>query len=136
MTSARIIDLASMDGVSLSVSSTGNIKAVGPRAAVHEWLPLIREHKPAIVDALKSRVGELAVIPPTPTEVWQQKVIAMLSDNPTTRRAITSDMQADPESVIVAVGIRGMGTCELSIPKATYDAFRFIELTDRKNVLH
>ncbi len=41
------------DGVSLALSSTGNIKASGDGTAVNRWLPTIREHKADIVAALQ-----------------------------------------------------------------------------------
>ena len=70
------------------------------------------------------------------TESRRQKVTSMLSGDPTIRYAVTSDMEVDPDAVIVTVGIRGAGTCELSIPKATSDPFKLIELTDGRNRLH
>lgn len=53
MTSAAaIIKEAMAHGVSLTLSPAGTVKATGGQAAVHRWLPLIREHKTAIVKAL------------------------------------------------------------------------------------
>ena len=53
MTPAAIIQQATADGVSLALSPAGTIKATGARGAIARWLPLIREHKPAILATLK-----------------------------------------------------------------------------------
>jgi hypothetical protein len=51
-TPAAIIREAAANGVSLTLSPTGTIKAVGDQVAVTRWLPVLREHKPDIVKAL------------------------------------------------------------------------------------
>jgi hypothetical protein len=53
MTPAAILKEAMADGVSLTISPTGTIKATGDGAAVNRWLPAIREQKAGIVEALK-----------------------------------------------------------------------------------
>lgn len=55
MTPAEIIEQAAADGVRLSVSPEGNIKASGDRTAVHRWLPLIRQYKPALLVEVELR---------------------------------------------------------------------------------
>lgn len=52
MTPETIIREAQADGVRLALSPTGTIKATGDGAAVHRWLPVIREFKPGIIAAL------------------------------------------------------------------------------------
>ena len=52
MSPATIIRRAQADGVSLILSSAGNIKAIGDGSAVDRWLPVIREHKAKIIDVL------------------------------------------------------------------------------------
>ena len=53
MTPSTILYDAQADGVRLSLSPAGTIKATGDSAAVSRWLPTIREHKPEIVEALQ-----------------------------------------------------------------------------------
>ncbi len=60
MTPAAILKEAAADGVSLTISPTGTIKATGDGAAVNRWLPAIREHKAGIVEALKVGAGSTA----------------------------------------------------------------------------
>jgi len=55
MTPNKIILNARMDGVALALTDAGTIKATGDAAAVNRWLPLIREHKAAIIEALEFR---------------------------------------------------------------------------------
>lgn len=64
-------------------------------------------------------------------EARRQKVIAMLAAAPDTQRAIYPDTTSDPNNVIVAVAIRHLATCEMAIPKATYDPWRLLELIER-----
>jgi hypothetical protein len=60
MTPATIIREAQSDGVSLTLSSAGTIKATGDGAAVNRWLAVIRERKAEIVEALKVGAGDTA----------------------------------------------------------------------------
>lgn len=63
---------------------------------------------------------------------WRrQKVIAMLEAAPGTQRAIYPDTDSDPLNVILAIAIRHVATCEMLIPKATYDPWRLLELIER-----
>lgn len=52
MSAATILKDSAAAGVTLSLSSTGTIKAAGTQAAVDLWLPAIREHKTGIVALL------------------------------------------------------------------------------------
>lgn len=52
MNPATIIREAQADGVSLTLSPAGTIKAIGDGAAVNRWLPTIRKYKPEILAVL------------------------------------------------------------------------------------
>ncbi|SDG72222.1 hypothetical protein [Propionivibrio dicarboxylicus] len=54
MTPATIIREAQADGVRLTLSPTGTIKATGDGAAVNRWLAAIRESKTDIIEALQA----------------------------------------------------------------------------------
>lgn len=60
MTPEAIIREAQTDGVKLTLTDTGTIKATGDAAAVNRWLPLIRDHKAKIIEALKAGCGDTA----------------------------------------------------------------------------
>lgn len=54
MTPLFVIREAIADGLALRLSPDGNIRAKGDPAIIAKWLPAIKEHKPAIIDALLS----------------------------------------------------------------------------------
>ncbi len=60
MTPATIIREAQAEGVRLTLSPTGTIKATGDGATVNRWLTVIREHKAEIVDVLKVGTDDTA----------------------------------------------------------------------------
>jgi len=64
-------------------------------------------------------------------EARRQRVIAMLAANPGMRYAMTTDIDADPETVILTLVIRGKATCELRIPKAKYCPILLLDLLNR-----
>ena len=69
-------------------------------------------------------------LPDPAMEGRRQKVLAMLNARPGTRyAALVDDPNADP--VIVSIGIRDAGTCELAIPAANYDAFALLAVIER-----
>lgn len=61
MNPAAIIRDAQADGVCLALGKTGTIKATGDSNAVSRWVPVIREHKAGIIEALTAE---------EPSEVW------------------------------------------------------------------
>lgn len=44
------------DGVTVSLTDRGTVRASGPEAVVARWLPVIREQRATIITALQSRV--------------------------------------------------------------------------------
>jgi hypothetical protein len=62
MNAATLIASAAAEGVTLDLTARGTIRASGASATVDRWLPVIRQHKEAILAALKVRrlVPELA----------------------------------------------------------------------------
>ena len=62
MTPANIIKKAKSDGVMLTLSPHGTIKANGDGAAVNCWLAVIREHKAGIIEVMKAGTGDAAAV--------------------------------------------------------------------------
>jgi len=62
MNPAAIIKGAQADGVLLALSPTGSIMAVGSDEAVCRWLPIIREHKPELLQALRKTPEEREIL--------------------------------------------------------------------------
>ena len=57
-----IIGQAEADGVHLCLSDRGGVKVHGDRVAVERWLPILRQHKVYLLDALTtSRIPRLSV---------------------------------------------------------------------------
>lgn len=52
MTPAAILEKSAADGVILSLSASGTLKANGDQDQVDKWLPVIRENKPALIALL------------------------------------------------------------------------------------
>ena len=67
-------------------------------------------------------------------ETRRRRVLAMLAERPGIRCAVVTDTEADPNAVIIALAIRGVGTCELRIPRQKWDPFLFLEAVERHSV--
>jgi hypothetical protein len=61
-------------------------------------------------------------------------VLAILREHPNVQRAVVADDEADPNDVIIAVGIRNVATCELRIPRDKYYPFLLLDLIARHGV--
>jgi hypothetical protein len=55
MNAATLIARAAAEGVILDLTPAGTLKATGATTTVDRWLPVIRQHKEAILAALKVR---------------------------------------------------------------------------------
>jgi hypothetical protein len=97
-----------------------------------DLLAEMRAHKAELLDVLRVEDCE-EPIPDPAMEARRQKVLAMLAQNPQIKRAIISDTEADPENVIVTIGLREQATAELVIPKASYDAFLILKLMEAQS---
>lgn len=64
MTPQTIIKNAAAEGVRLTLSATGNIKAAGDGAALSRWAGVIREHKAEIIHLLAAANDPVTL--PTP----------------------------------------------------------------------
>ena len=94
-------------------------------------------HTPSVATVATVNVATEADVKPETLqdrqrETRRQKVIAMLEAAPGTQRAIYTDTESDPHTVILTVAVRScQQTCELLIPKAKYDPWRLLELVER-----
>ena len=89
-----------------------------PEKITEELIQRLKKHKPAIITELKR-------------EERRAKVLAILSNDPETPRAIIADTNADPDNVILTIAIRDQCSYEMTIPKAKYDPFTFLELINK-----
>src|SRR5687768_6576135 len=117
MSPSDIIDLAAADGVALTICSDGTMKAVGDQDIIAEWLPLIREHKSAIVELLKQGLRH-------------QRALKMLESEPGKIYAvIVDDATCDP--VVATIAIHGLAVFDLHIPLAHYDGLALLEVIEQ-----
>jgi hypothetical protein len=60
----------------------------------------------------------------------RRRVLSMLEKSPRLRYALVSDTEAEGDDVILTLAIRELGTCELAIPKAKYDALKVLRMIE------
>ena len=114
MTPVEIIEQATVEGLTLSLSPAGTITAIGAQSAVDKWLPTIRDNKPSILCELQR-------------ERRRVKVLAMLDGK---RFALFVDNdKTDP--VIATVGIQDVATFEFTIPRHSYDGIELLKLIEK-----
>ncbi len=131
MTPATIIKQARADGVTLALSPTGSIKAVGHGEAVNRWLPVIREYKAELVNELRAaNDGAYDARPAPESEARRQRALAMLAERPGLKYAVVVD-DPDADPVVLALAIRDRGTCELRIPLDRYDGALLLDLLEQ-----
>ena len=106
----------------LTLTLDGDELRAGPKTALtDETRDFVREHKAELVAALQLQ---------TTTECRRQRVLSMLEKTPGLRYALVSDAQAEGEDVILTLGIRDLGTCELAVPRAEYGAFEVLRVIE------
>ena len=77
-----LIAAALADGVTLRFDS-GKLKITGDGEAVNRWLPLIRESKAEIIEALKVGAGD--TVEPIDREAWEERAAIAEFDGGLTR---------------------------------------------------
>ena len=89
-----------------------------------------------LVQELRLRKAELVAflnaeaVNNDPAERRRCEVLAMLEANPRITHAIVTDDEAEADCVIVTVAIRGIGTCDLRIPREKYDGLAVLQLIE------
>jgi hypothetical protein len=102
-------------GQNFTVKADGDYLELSPPEKItEELIQRLRKHKPAIIAELKR-------------EERRNKVLAILTENSNTQRAIITDVDSDPDNVILTIAIRDQYSFEMTIPKAKYDALELIE---------
>jgi hypothetical protein len=67
---------------------------------------------------------------PSPADERRKTVLDMLAQEPSITHAFVTDDEAKADHVIVTVGIRGVGTCDLRIPRENYDGLAVLKLIE------
>lgn len=89
-----------------------------PEKITDELIQRLRKYKPAILAELKRESRRL-------------KVLAMLAENPDSQRAIITDLNCDPGSVILTIAIRNQYAFEMQVPKRHFDPFLMLGLIEK-----
>lgn len=59
MSPTELIQRMTAEGVTLQVTSTGTLKAIGEQTAIDRWLPILKARKPDLVAALTQLPDDL-----------------------------------------------------------------------------
>jgi hypothetical protein len=116
MNPALILEQIAADGLTLSVSESGNLYLDGKGSAVSDWPDVIRENKQALLAELHA----------------QATLEEQISKAGKKYAVLVDDASTDP--VLVKVGIRGIGTFELAIPHAHYDGLALLEVIEQHSL--
>lgn len=77
----------------------------------------------------------VSLVSPVTTESGHDKrcnrVLAMLAENRKLQRAIITDLDGDPDNVILTIAIRDRCTFEMLVPREKYDGFLLLEILNR-----
>ena len=57
MNALSIIEAATAEGLTVNLSPTGSLKAIGEQEAVNRWCPLLKQHKAEIINLLSKKPG-------------------------------------------------------------------------------
>ena len=103
----------------LTVRADGDYLELSPPEKItEELIQRVKKHKPAIITELKR-------------EERRAKVLAILADDLKAPRAIIADMDSDPDNVILTIAIHNQYSFEMTIPKAKYNPFTWLELINK-----
>lgn len=120
--------LARLEGRAVTPVTADAIADVTPKPA-----PMLACTPVTPVTAENDDTADKATGEPLPDPAMEgrrRRVLAMLAERPGIRYAVIVDNpNADP--VIVVLAIRDVGTCELAIPAANYDAFALLAMIER-----
>lgn len=58
----KIIAMAEKDGICLSLTTAGKVKAIGNEAMLSKWLPTIKEFKLELIKSLRAKTKEFELL--------------------------------------------------------------------------
>lgn len=129
MGASDLLGRLALAGVKLTLLGPDKL-AAEPRAALTDELrALIRNHKAELIEALAPIGGKRH--DERGREIRRQRALAKLAAEPDRQRVAIFDPDADPAFVICTIAIRGVGTCELKIPRAKFDPWAVLEALEQ-----
>ena len=121
MEAAEIIKYLRDRDLTVSLTDDENLELSPAEKITHELIERLRKRKPAIIEELRR-------------EQRREKVLKMLEERPEIQRAFVIDTGSDRHNVILTLGIRNAGTCEMLIPKHKYDPFAVLEVIQKSGI--
>jgi hypothetical protein len=116
--------MARLTAAGVKLTANGEDLLAEPRAALTDELrTLIRAHKAEILDSLAEvKRGR---------EERHRRVEELLAAEPDRKRVAIFDLNQNPAYVLCTIGIRGVGSCELCIPRDKYDPWAVLDALQR-----
>ena len=119
--------LRALEGAGLHLTAQDGALTVHPKSALtEESRELIRAHKTALIELLSHQTA-----PPEDLSPQCRKAQAMLDAYPALDRAIATDTTTMPDTVILAVAVRGVGVGEIWISQDSYDGMAVLLMLER-----
>ena len=120
---AELIQTLAQQGVNLRVDGDQLIVSAPKGSVPPETMETLKEQKAEVM-------AELAT--PPDVEARRERLRKMMDEDDAERIYYwITDADSDPCCVILAIGIRGVGTCEMRIPKEKYDPFLLMKILDK-----
>ncbi len=119
----------------------GQLHFDAPKGAVtKDVLAQLRQNKSGVLKCLTERPAvEPDADPDNPEAIRQmearrQEILKMMADDDQGRKYhYFTDIESDPDYVILAVGIRGVATFEMKMPREKYDPFLLLETIGKEH---
>jgi hypothetical protein len=124
MTPAALLSQIQQHGGKM-VLDGGDLALTAPQPLPTDLVQELRLHKAELVAYLNTEAANT-----DPAERRRYDVLAMLEGNPEITHAFVSDEEAEANYVILTVGIRDIGTCDLRIPREKYDGLAVLKLIE------
>jgi hypothetical protein len=122
MTPAALLSQIQQHGGKI-VLDGGDLALSAPQPLPTDLVQEVRLRKAELVAFLNAEAANT-----DPAERRRCEVLAMLEGSPRITHAFVTDEQAEPDYVILTVGIRGVGTWDLRIPREKYDGLAVLKL--------
>lgn len=90
--------------------------------------------KVASVAVAKQKISKAALPEDAKREERCEKVLKMLAERPEIQRAFLTDIDGDPDNVILTIAIRDQYTFEMQIPKDKYDPFAVLGIIQKSGM--
>jgi len=111
--------IAELRQQNFTVKSDGEYLDLAPAEKVtDELIQRLKKYKPEIIAELKRESRRL-------------KALSILEERPDSQRAFITDLDSDPDDVILTIAIRNQYTFEMQVPKRHYDPFLMLEIIEK-----